>query len=179
MSDVRIGLVSDIHSMAEDGSDAPDALFRLFDGVDQIVACGDHTSAGVLERLAAVGPLVATKNPASPHDGGGYTSQHTAVLDIRGRRMGVLFTLLQLGIPVSDEGEITWPAWPLADKLAETFSGPVDALLFGGTHRVLVGAADGVLLVNPGSVRFSARTTAAVLTLHDGAGVTDVAICDV
>jgi putative phosphoesterase len=166
MSGLRIGVVADIHSTESGGVDAPEALFRAFEGVDRIVACGDHTGNGVLERLAALAPLTATVNPAMPGDGGGYVDDESAVFDAGDMRFGVVFSLEQLGAAVGEQGEITWPASPFRSLVEAAFGGPVDALCFGGTHTPFVGSAQGLMLVNPGSPRFAARTTAAIVEIE-------------
>jgi putative phosphoesterase len=166
MSSLRIGVAADIHSNDPAGSDAPEGLLRAFEGVDRIVACGDHTGSGVLERLAALAPLTATVNPAMPGDGGGYVEDETAIFDAGGLRFGVVFSLQQLGAAVSDEGEITWPEAPFRSLVEAAFGGPVDALCFGGTNTPFVASAQGLMLVNPGSPRFAARTTAAIIEIE-------------
>ena len=54
---------------AADEAGAPVARLA-FEGVDRIVACGDHSGAGVLDRLAQVAPVIATVNPGADGDGG-------------------------------------------------------------------------------------------------------------
>jgi putative phosphoesterase len=176
---VRIGVTSDIHSRVEDGSDVPATLFARFEGVDRIVACGDHTTAAALRRLREIAPLTATINPRIDDDGGDEAGDVTTVFEAGGVRFGVLFSPEQLGGKVNDVGDVTWPEQPLADAIRETFGEPIDVLLLGGTHVPMVGYTNGVLVVNPGSSRFAARPTAAVVTIDEAAALAEVSIVDV
>ena|SRR5437763_15427730 len=177
---MKFGVTADIHSSGDQAEDAPDRLFEVFAGVDAVVACGDHSGGAVLDRLASVARLTATRNPGVPEDGGGHRLDEFAVVEAGPNRLGVVFSLPQLGIEVSEEGTITWPTGDgLGALLAEKFGGPVDAVLFGGTHQPLVASVGGVLFVNPGSPRFAARTTAALVDVSDRSKAIAVEIVDV
>ena len=54
---------------------------------------------------------------------------------------------------------------------------PVDAVVFGGTHRASVERVDDVLFVNPGSPSLADRTSVAILEL--GAGGLAASVIDV
>jgi putative phosphoesterase len=176
---MRIGVTADMHSREEDGSDTPAGLFTAFEGVDRIVACGDHTGAAALRRLREVAPLTATVNPRIDDDGGDEASDVTTVFEAGGMRFGVLFSPEQLGGKVDDAGAVTWADQPLADAINATFGEPIDVLLVGGTHVPMVGHTGGVLVVNPGSSRFAARTTAAIIDIDEAAALAEVSIVDV
>jgi putative phosphoesterase len=176
---MRIGVTGDIHSMAPDGSDTPAGLFTAFEGVDRIVACGDHCTAGALRRLRDVAPVTATVNPDADDDGGDEATDDIATFDAGGRRFGVVFSPIQLGARVNDQGDVTWGPGPLEAAIDKRFGERIDVLLVGGTHQPLIAVAGGILVVNPGSPRFAARTTAAVVEVDSEAGFVSATIIDV
>src|SRR3954469_17560889 len=103
---MRFGVTADIHSSGSEGEDAPARLFEVFDGVDGVVACGDHSGGAVLDRLASVAPLTAARNPGVSGDGGGHPLDEFALVELGPNRLGVVFSLPQLGIAVSDEAVV-------------------------------------------------------------------------
>lgn len=159
---MKIGLTADMHSMAEDASDIPEAMISAFAGVDHIVACGDHVTGAALDRLAQLAPLTATANPNADGDGEGRAAKIVAVVNAENRKLGVLFSPRQLDADVTEEGEIIWPDG-LAGTAERVFGQRVDGIFFGGTHTPLVTEVDALVLVNPGSPRFAHRTTAAII----------------
>ncbi len=57
----RIGLLSDTHFSAEDGSDVPQVLLDALRGCDLIVHLGHISSAASLDKLASVAPVRAVQ----------------------------------------------------------------------------------------------------------------------
>lgn len=169
---MRLGVTADIHSMEPDGSDLPEGLLTAFAGVDRIVACGDHVTAAALDRLAEVAPLTATRNPSSEADGEGRAPHTELTFAAEGLTVGVLFTVLSMGIEMGEGGVVVWPDEPLKPIVDTHFGTSVDILLFGGTHSPVIATSPGLTVVNPGSSRFAARTTAAVVDVAPSGLVT-------
>ena len=175
---MRLGVVADIHSMEADASDMPEGLLTAFAGVDRIVACGDHVTGAALDRLAEVAPLTATRNPNSDSDGDGHALEEKLTFMAEGLTLGVLFSVVSMGIEVGESGSVTWPATSLKPIVDTHFGASVDLLLFGGTHTPAIGSSGGLTFVNPGSPRFATRTTAAIVEI-EASGLVTAEIIDV
>lgn len=163
----RIGLIGDDHNAKEDGSDLPGEVLAAFEGVDLIVHLG-HFGArevlgrGVLDRLAAVAPVLGVRDYSTAIDGNAFITPAdgqrvaglTRVIEAGGLRIGVVHNL---GRPPGPE--ITTPPGGLpdlrdssaAEAVKEKFGGPVDVVAYAGTHRAAALAAHRVFFVNPGS----------------------------
>ncbi len=163
----RIGLISDDHNAADDGSTLPSEVFEAFAGVDLILHLGhmgvrEQLGRGVLDRLEAVAPVLAlrdyTANEAgemfvTPADGERVAGL-TRVVEVNGTRIGAVHSLSQPPGPA-----ITTPPGGLPElrdvdvdeALLAKFGGPVDIVAFGSSHRAAAAFAQGVLFVNPGS----------------------------
>lgn len=167
----RIGFLADTHSNKADGSDLPDDVLTALKGVDLIVHLGDIGRKGILDRLAAVAPVMVPSG-----DGKGYVD-HTAVgsgaapvkvVEGGGRKVGLVFNLSQPDkkIAVGENGVPAFPEGPVGPLLKRRVKEEqVDVVAFGGTHVGWSGTHDGVLFVNPGSPTLSEVPTVAVLDL--------------
>ena len=147
----RIGVIADNHSRTTDGSDVPQAVLEAFMGVDLIVHCGDAGSWGGLDRLASIAPVVGVRGG---HNGDGddtRISGQTRVLELEGLRVGVVHDFVQRGV-LAQAHPAMKPATDDTKAAIETlFGGPVDVVLYAGTHVPRIGAFGGMLMVNPGS----------------------------
>ena len=146
----RIGLIADNHSRTADGSDVPDEVLAAFKGVDLIVHCGDAGSWGTLDRLETIAPVIAVEGGhngvgADPRVGG-----FGRVEMIDGLRVGIVHDLVRQGVAKEMTEQIEFAGEPAA-RFVKLFGGPIDVLLYAGTHRPQIGSADGVFMVNPGS----------------------------
>ena len=149
MSSARhvIGLVSDTHGMVR-----PE-LFEALAGVELILHAGDVGPDDVLIELEAIAPVRAvfgnTDLPGNPR------LADELVLDIGG-----------VSIHVSHGHEF---GSPTPAKLLAVYTQQV--LVYGHTHRQLITAADGRLVINPGAAgarRFDLRPSVAKLTIEGG-----------
>src|SRR5436305_15223125 len=95
---MKFGVTADIHSSGDQAEDAPDRLFEVFAGVDAVVACGDHSGGAVLDRLASVARLTATRNPGVPEDGGGHRLDEFPVVEAGPNRPGGVFSRAPHGL---------------------------------------------------------------------------------
>lgn len=137
---MRIGVVADTHGCA-DG-----ALLAALEGCDHIVHAGD-VGPGVLERLAALAPVVAVRGNCD-RSGPPAALPTVAWLEAAGFRLAVVHRL--------------------EDAPAEGW----DILAFGHTHEPTLAWREGRLLLNPGAAGrrgFHPYRTAALLELRPGA----------
>jgi hypothetical protein len=145
---VTIGLVADTHCHAGQIS-LPDAALEALGGCALILHLGDMGEASVLDRLASVAPVLATR-------GGDDPAEDPRIAD-DGRLLGAgdlalaaAFELGQLLPGAKSEG----PALPpdRIDALLRTRARrDVHAILFAATHSPALFTRDGILFVNPGS----------------------------
>jgi uncharacterized protein len=143
-----IGLISDTHGMVRAG------LFDALAGVELILHAGDVGPDSVLAELEAIAPVRAvcgnTDRPGNPR------LTESLTLDIGG-----------VSIHVSHGHEL---GSPTPEKLLAAYAQRV--LVYGHTHRQLVHAMEGRLVVNPGAAgarRFDLLPSVARLTIEHGA----------
>ena len=148
---MRIGLIADNHSRAEDGTDLPQQVLDAFAGVDLIVHCGDAGSWGTLDRLATIAPVIGVQGG---HNGQGDDPRITGtkrVIDVDGLRAGVVHDLVLQGITTQSAPQLVPVAPDLGKALDGFFGEEVDLLLYAGTHIPRIGSVAGKFIVNPGS----------------------------
>jgi uncharacterized protein len=149
---MRIGLISDTHGILRP------QVFDLLGGVDRILHAGDVGPADILDELEAIAPVTAVWGNTDRFDIRERT-QGLAHLELAGRRIALLHGH-QLGSPT-----------PEALRRANP---DADIIVYGHTHRPLIEAENGVLVVNPGAAgaaRFGIPPTVAILSLGDEASV--------
>jgi predicted phosphodiesterase len=163
----RIGVVGDDHNAQDDGADLPAEVLTALDGVDLILHLGhmgfrEILGRGVLDRLAAVAPVLAVRDYSTDSDGNAFVTPAEGdrvaglarVVEAGGVRIGAVHNLGKAPGPeiVTPPGGLPELAdVPVADAVAEKFGGPVDVVAYAGSHRAAVVLAGGVLFVNPGS----------------------------
>lgn len=163
----RIGLIGDDHNSQEDGGDLPPEVLTAFGDVDLILHLGhmgvrEGLARGVLDRLTEVAPVLAVRDFSTDNDGNAYVTPADGdrvaglarVVETGGLRIGAVHNL---GRPPGPE--IVTPPGGLPELggvavqevVAEKFGGPVDVVVYAGSHRAAVVLAGGVMFVNPGS----------------------------
>jgi putative phosphoesterase len=120
----RIGLISDTHGLLR-----PEALAFLA-GCDAIVHAGDICDASVLERLAAIAPLVAVRGN---NDVGGWAED------------------LPVARTVVAEGTTLHVIHDVADLRRHPADADARYVIHGHSHKPAVVERDGRIFVNPGS----------------------------
>lgn len=110
-------------------------------GVDLILHAGDIYISSALDWLEAIAPVMAARGNGDAQVRDDPRVQDSLVLDLDGLRVGVTHAVIY--------PETTWGT--LEQTMERKFRGPVDVIVFGDTHTVLVERYKGVLLVNPGS----------------------------
>ncbi len=150
---IRLGLISDTHGILR-----PDALEALA-GVDEILHAGDVGSAGVLEQLATVAPLLAVAGNMDPHLGPLGTLPGERLIERAGHRLLLLH----------DPGGLYRPSH---DVIARARLDRATLVVHGHTHRPADETWGGVRFVNPGAAshaRGGHPPSVARMTLRPGA----------
>lgn len=137
---MRIGLISDTH-IPRDAEEIPSGVAKVFAGVDLILHGGDIYLIKVLDELEAIAPVLAARGNGDvslPEDA---RIKDSHVLSMNGLTIGMTHSL--------DYPEPPWRSFEVA--MQAEFGGPVDVLVFGGSHKAMIETYKGVLLVNSGS----------------------------
>lgn len=144
-----LGIITDTH-IPQRLKALPLRVIEVFHGVDRILHAGDISSRQVLDQLAEVAPVDAVAGNA---DLFGHGLPLTRVIEVEGQRIGLV------------HGHGGWSRY-LRSKVRDRFGydeehylkiahgsfGPVEAIVFGHTHRFYQAERSGVLLFNPGPV---------------------------
>jgi len=144
-----LGIITDTH-IPQRIKVLPPRVSEVFRGVDRILHAGDINARRVLDQLAEVAPVEAVAGNA---DLFGHGLPSTRVIEVAGRRIGLV------------HGHGGWSRY-LRSKVRDRFGydeehylkivhqsfGPVDAIVFGHTHRFYRAERSGVLLFNPGPI---------------------------
>jgi hypothetical protein len=143
------GVITDTH-IPQRIKALPPRVCEVFRGVDGILHAGDINSRQVLDQLAEIAPVEAVAGNA---DLFGHGLPLTRVIEVEGKRLGLV------------HGHGGWSRY-LRSKVRDRFGydeelylkvvrgsfGPVDAIVFGHTHRYYHAERSGVLLFNPGPI---------------------------
>ena len=144
-----LGIITDTH-IPQRLEALPPRVFEVFRGVDRILHAGDINSRRVLDQLAEIAPVDAVAGNADLFRHG---LPLTRVIELGGWRIGLA------------HGHGGWSHY-LRSKVRDRFGyaeerylklvhgsfGPVDAVVFGHTHRFYQAERSGVLLFNPGPI---------------------------
>jgi len=144
-----LGIITDTH-IPQRIKVLPPRVFEVFRGVDRILHAGDINSRWVLDQLAELAPVEAVSGNADLFKHG---LPQARVIEVGGRRIGLV------------HGHGGWSRY-LRSKVRDQFGyneehylkivrgsfGPVDAIVFGHTHRFYQAERSGVLLFNPGPI---------------------------
>jgi len=174
-----IGLLADTHCHAAGASDLPQAVLDAFRGVDLVVHLGDMGDAAVLDRLATVADVVATRGRDDPPEDPRIAAS-VRMIEAGGLVVGALFDLATAGLASTGGDRLDFGDGFSPELLQRVFGRRVDVVAFGATHRDVVASHRGVLLVNPGSPTLPARPragatgTAAVLELGGGVALVEI-----
>jgi putative phosphoesterase len=147
---MRLGVISDTHGLLR-----PE-VFDAFAGVDQILHAGDVGDPGILEELAALGPVTAVYGNT---DGAELRSSLPRVAMLRLEGFDIVVTHGdQFGSPTPQALNAAFPE--------------AQILIYGHTHRPLLTIVDVVVTVmNPGGAgarRFKLPPSVGILELEAG-----------
>jgi hypothetical protein len=143
---VHVGLIADTHGLLR-----PE-VFEAFAGIEHVLHAGDVGSQDVLDGLAALAPVTAVGGNVD----GGLDLPEVARLELAGVRVVVV------------QGHRLGSRTPETVAAAHPDAGLV---VFGHSHRPVVGRVGDLLAVNPGSAgrrRFRDPVTVALADLDDG-----------
>jgi putative phosphoesterase len=144
-----IGIIADTH-VPQRLPRLPAGIASAFRGVDLIMHAGDINARQVLNELEAIAPVIAVAGNADLFRHG---LPLTRVFESEGKRIGLvhghggwsryLVSKVRDQLGYSEEYYL---------NIVQRSFGPVDAIVFGHTHRVYRAVRSGVLLFNPGPV---------------------------
>ncbi|MEC2344783.1 metallophosphoesterase family protein [Paenibacillus barengoltzii] len=135
---MRIGVVSDTH-IPRRGSELPVKLRQTFRTCDMIFHLGDWVTMEVYEQLRAIAPVEGVAGNNDPNDIIRKFGWHK-VLELGGRRIGLT------------HGHLPGGGHGAKNNAERVFAGqPVDAVLFGHSHKPYLAESGGILWFNPGS----------------------------
>jgi putative phosphoesterase len=144
-----LGIITDTH-IPQRLKTLPSRVFEIFRGVDRILHAGDVNSQRVLDQLVQIAPVEAVAGNADLFK---HSLPLTRVIEAEGKRIGLV------------HGHGGWSRY-LRSKVRDQFGydeehylkivhgsfGPVDAIVFGHTHRFYQAERSGILLFNPGPI---------------------------
>ncbi|SVE15068.1 uncharacterized protein METZ01_LOCUS467922, partial [marine metagenome] len=151
---VRIGLISDTH-IPGGAAEIPEAVSRVFSGVDLILHSGNIYKPAILDQLETIAPVKAAGSVDRDHQcRDDPRVEEKQILNIEGHSIGVVHDLILPGwggdvYPGSIETYLSDISIPTV--MEEIFGTAVDIVIFGHSCRVTIEEHDEVLLINPGS----------------------------
>ena len=129
----RVGVLADTHCVSPDGSDLPGAVLHALAGCDLILHCGDISSAGTLDRLSTLAPVLAVRTAIDPPADGVRVHEGPILVRAGHTLIGMI------------------PDLPDFIDPSDLFGTDVDLALAGTSHVPQVTRVSSTLLVNPGS----------------------------
>lgn len=151
---MRIGLIADSH-VPHLARSLPQAVQRVFAGVDMILHAGDLTGPEVLKELEQIAPVHAVRG--NDDIGVDYLPRRR-VIEAAGKRIGLIHgdRPRWLELPGTTWNMLFGQRWFLAprfyDYVCRQFEQDrVDCVVCGHLHRPYIGDVKGILVVNPGS----------------------------
>jgi len=139
----RIGVISDTHLRR--GSDLPQRIAEVFNGVERILHAGDAVVEGVLPALERIAPVVAVYGNMDYPEVRRRLPRRQ-VLTVEGVRIGLIH-----GDGVSSDVLIRLDLDAMHDYLLTQFREPLDCIVYGHTHAACNEVRNGVLFFNPGT----------------------------
>jgi hypothetical protein len=146
-----IGVIADTH-VPQRMDSLPREIRSVFRGVDLILHAGDLNQAWVLRELETLAPTLAVRGNADVFN---RDLPYRRVVKFGGKRIGLIHGhggwLRYLWRKIADAFEYNGDVYTLAARAAFERE-PVDAIIFGHTHRPCCYVVDGALMFNPGPV---------------------------
>lgn len=150
----RVILVADTH-IPKVGDTLPSRLMEECEGADLILHAGDLIEMSVVDELSSLAPTRAVVGNMDLPEVRSLLPEQT-VVEVEGKLVGLIHG---------------WgPPMGIERRVLSRFSG-VDVVVFGHTHKALISARKGTMLVNPGTPndrRFSDRLSCAALSIEEG-----------
>lgn len=153
-----VGIVSDTH-LYRRARVMPQALLEGLAGVHLILHAGDLVEERVLQEFARIAPVIAVRGNNDPPE----------LADLLPAQRVVTVGKARLGLVHGHTG----PGRSTPERAWRTFLGqPVQAIIFGHSHRPFLEVREGRLLFNPGSPtdrRRAPQPSFGLLTVSGGA----------
>ena len=131
----KIGVISDSH-IPDRALQLPQKIFKIFNGCDAIIHCGDVVSEKVLSKLRAIAPLYAVKGNMDPDE-----------LDLPFKRLIKINNKFIIGVWHGNDSH-----FGLKEKIYKNFIAHKPCLLLHGhSHIPEITEYMGVKIFNPGS----------------------------
>ena len=149
---MKIGVISDTH-IKEPSHQLRKVMETVFRDADLILHAGDIVSLQVLKAFEGKRVIAVRGNMDLPDSVGILNDQEIIVEE--GKTIGIIHGW---GSPIG-----------LEKKIRQRF-GPVDAIVYGHSHRTANHVKEGVLFFNPGSFKagwFNNTSTVGILTVGD------------
>jgi len=163
--EIRIGLLSDTHIMAEE---LPHQLEQVFSGVDLILHAGDILYPRVLDELEGIAPVLAARGDEDSDRLSDPRITENHLLALGGLSLWLIHRLpwgVLRDLAYGDEAEAI-------ERIARECPVRPDIVVYGDTHRAEIRKTHGVLFVNPGSPTLPGYRiemgTVALLTIASG-----------
>lgn len=172
---ILVGLVADTHCEEEGASDLAEGVLDALRGVDLILHAGDLMTTGVLDRLAAVAPVVAVRSASDPP-----AEAHVALKE---PPIAVQIGDSWLGLVSRPSdlvgGDDVSAIQTIARDRLKIFAHEVEFVVCRGAHRDRIFATNGVVFLDPGSPQMWAGPRASVMTVKLDSCVGTVSVIDV
>lgn len=148
-------VLADCHIHPGRGGGWPATVLKVFQDADLFVTLGDMGEKAGLDILAGIAPLIGVRGRDDEDDP--RTATKMRVLQAGRLRIGCIFDPVEAAIALQTDP----PIWASTEKLAQSFGGPLDALLWASTHAPLMERFDGQLRLNPGSATLPGKNAPA------------------
>jgi len=151
---MRIGVISDTH-IPNRADKIPEAVCEDFKKVDMILHAGDFVELSVLEKLKTLAPVKAVIG----------NMDHPEVVNLLSKKEIIEAGNFKIGL-IHGYG----PPFGLQERIKKEFTGKVDIIVYGHSHRAVKEMKDGILFFNPGSVTdkvFSPYNSYGIIEIND------------
>ncbi|MCK9152291.1 metallophosphoesterase [Methanobacterium alcaliphilum] len=152
-----IGVISDTH-IKDRASEIPEAVFRVFEGVDMVLHAGDLIDTTVKDTLNKIAPTYCVQGNMDRHYG--LKLPKNRVMEIEGVELGL------------NHGEV-YPRGDTQQLKYLAMEMDVKVLITGHTHQAFVKQIGDILLLNPGSPTVPRLTDPTVMLLNINNGNID------
>lgn len=165
-----VGVIADTH-VPQRLKRLPPGIAQAFDGAQLILHAGDINSAGVLEELGRIAPVVAVIGNADPP---WWDLPRSCIVEVEGCRIGLTHGYGGWRRYLKDKFRVRLGGYDPVRYLRYAREAFRDAnvIVTGHTHRPHLTYLEGVLLLNPGSVApdyyIAAGPTVGVLRIEAG-----------
>ena len=169
---MKVGVIADTH-IPDRTDDLPAEILDILRGVSMILHAGDICEQSVLDRLAAIAPVIAVRGnrdqerlPSLPE---------RTIVAAGPYRIGLIHGMRQRDQETADRVRYLRGDHRFIDQrryVHQAFARDhVDCIVFGHTHQVCHEIMDGILLFNPGGVVRSPRgdpSSVGILDINGG-----------